>query len=429
MRWRQWGMGLMVAGPVVFFPFSRSYYLFYVLILAVGLARAGLPTLWREWQGVRLAMLATVVPMGVTIVALGLTTGQVEKMWLEKLAIALVAAAMGLAAAGLARERATAGLAGGLVVAAILSWVLDGLWQLGMGASLSGQPMVGRLTAYFSNPFKFGFFVSFMALLPAFYLLQRRHWAWLAALLVASGLVVVSAGSRFGLLGWLAGLGVLVLCLIRPLPLRWRLAICLGLPLLLGVLLAGLHASNASFAARVDQTAVVLKGLDYDKLNAASSMRLDIWYPGVQLGADHWLLGVGPSQVTKAIAPYLGPDNYYRLHGMNIMHTHQVLLEIWLGTGLLGVAAFLAFYAWLCAWLWRHRARPDLGWACLLVWALVWLPFGTQLDWYASEMLLWSFYLLGLGFGLHAAAAGATPADATDAAAAGPTAQDGRVII
>lgn len=426
MRWRQWGMGLVVAGPVVFFPFSRGYYLFYVLTLGLGLARIGLPALWREWQGVRLAMLATIVPMVVTIAGLGLTTGHVEMDWLEKVLIALVAGVMGLAAAGLARDRQYAGLASWLIVAAILSWMLDGLQQLATGYSISGQPMVGRLTAYFTHPFKFGFFVSFMVLLPAFFLLRRRHGAWLAAgLMAVAGLVVVSAGSRFGTLGWLAGLGVLVLCMIRPLPLKWRLVICVGLPLLLAVALAGLYASNQAFSARVDQTAVVLQGLDYDRLNAATSMRLDIWYPAVELGKDHWLLGVGPGQVTEAIKPYLGPDNIYRIKDIKIFHTHQVMLEVWLGAGVLGVAAFLAFYGWLCVWLWRHRDRPDLGWACLLVWALVWLPFGTQLDWYASEMVLWSFFMLGLGFGLHAA--GETDAAATPAAAA--ASGDGRVIV
>lgn len=415
MRWRQWGMGLMVAGPVVFFPFSRGYYLFYVLILGFGLVRSRLPALWREWQGMRLAILATVIPMLVTIAVLGLTTGHVEKMWLQRVVIALVAGAMGLAAAGLARDPTTAGISEKLIVAAILSWVLDGLWQLATGYSVSGQPMVGRLTAYFSHPYKFGFFVSFMALLPAFYFYRRRHGAWLAAgIMAAAGLVVVSAGSRFGVLGWLTGLGVLVLCMIRPLPLGRRLAICLGLPLLLAALLAGLYASNKPFASRINQTAVVLKSLDYQTVNKATSMRLDIWYPAVELGRNHWLWGVGPGQVTEAIRPYLGMDNIYRIKDIKIFHTHQVVLEIWLGAGLLGVAAFLAFYAWLCAWLWRHRATPDLGWACLLVWVLVWLPFGTQLDWYASEMALWSFYMLGLGFGLHAASSPASVAAATN---------------
>lgn len=429
MRWRQWGMGLVVAGPVVFFPFSRGYYLFYVLLLGFGLARSRLPALWREWQGVRLAMLATIVPMVVTIAALGLTTGHVEKEWLEKVVIALVAGIMGLAAASLARDRQNADLAAWLIVAAILSWMLDGLQQLATGYSISGQPMVGRLTSYFSHPYKFGFFVSFMALLPAFHFYRRRNGAWLAAgIMAAAGLVVASAGSRFGLLGWLTGLGVLVLCMIRPLPLRLRLAICVGLPLLLAALLAGLYSSNQAFSSRVDQTALALKGMDYQAWNNATSKRLDIWYPAVELAKDNWLLGVGPGQVTEAIKPYLGPDNIYRVKDIKIFHTHQVTLEIWLGAGLLGVAAFLTFYGWLCAWLWRHRARPDLGWACLLVWALVWLPFGTQLDWYASEMVLWSFFMLGLGFGLHAAASAGDAAVAPGApgAAASP---EGRVIV
>jgi O-antigen ligase len=414
MQWRRLGMGLLVAGPVLFFPFSRSYYAFYLFILIAALWRMGLPALWRQSPGLRLACYAVVLPMALAILGVGLGSGHFEAEWFEKLAVAAVAALLGLATAGLARDRDTADTAGWLIVIAILSWMLDGLWQLATGASISGHPVVGRLTSYFTHPAKFGFFVSLMGLLPVFFFYRRRRFGIPLAIaaLALTGLMAASSGSRFGLLAYLGGVGVFTLIATRQLR-RWRrVVLCLGLPALLGASLAGLYATNDPFATRVNQTAQVLQNRDYRTVNEATSGRLDIWYPAVALGRDHWFWGVGPGQVSEAIRPYLGPDNVYRVTNVKIFHTHQVVLEIWLGAGLIGLLGFLAFYAWLCRWLWQHRGQAGLGWACVLVWALAWLPVGTQLGFYASEMMLWSFFMLGLGFGLQTAGpdAGARPA-------------------
>ncbi len=404
MNWRYWAAALMLAGPVVAFPFSRGYYAFYVFILVAGLARVGLPSLWKESQGMRLALYSLVLPVFLATIGLVLLQGHVERDWLEKLVVITLAALLGLATAGVARRPWGQPLAGWLLVGAILSWLLDGLWQLATGYSISGQPMLGRLTAYFSHPYKFGFFISFLSLLPVFFLFQRNAYrnSWLGtACLLLSGLVVVSAGSRFGMLGWLAGAGVYVLLCIRHWARRHRLAVLLGLPLLLAVTLSGLYAVNDAFAERMQQSLQVMDKHDYQTINQASSGRLDIWYPAVDMLADHWVLGVGPSKISEAIKPYLAPDNVYRVKDIRIFHAHQVVLGVWLGAGLLGILGFLAFYGWVCVWLWRERNQAGLGWACVLVWALAWLPLGTHLDFYASEMLLWSFYMLGLGFGLQ----------------------------
>lgn len=404
MNWRYWATALVLAGPVVAFPFSRAYYAFYVFILIVGLARLGLPALWKESEGMRLAIYSLVLPVFLACIGLALLQGRLERDWLEKLVVIALAALLGLATTGVARRPLGQPLASWLLLGAILSWLLDALWQLATGYSLSGQPMLGRLTAYFSHPYKFGFFISFLSLLPVFFLFQRKGYrgSWLAsACLLLSGLVVVSAGSRFGMLGWLAGAGIYVLLCIRSWPRLYRWGLVMGLPLLLAVTVSGLYASNEAFALRMQQSLQVLDKHDYQTINQATSGRLDIWYPAVDLLADNWLLGVGPSKISEAIKPYLAPDNVYRVNDIKVFHAHQVVLGVWLATGLLGLLAFLAFYGWVCVWLWRERSHAGLGWACVLIWVLAWLPVGTHLDFYASEMLLWSFYLLGLGFGLQ----------------------------
>jgi O-antigen ligase len=405
IAWQTWLRGVVLAGPVMFFPFARAYYIFYVLILGIGLARVGLRNLWREETGLRLAMLLFIVPILLTSLVLTVTTGHVEKVWLEKAAVFILAGLMGLAAAGMTRDRDAGRVAQVLIVAAVLSWLADGSLQLFTGSSIGGRgldsPDGQRLTAYFTHPMKFGFFVGMMALLPAFFLAPKRRGLLMgSAVLVVAGLLTMAGGSRFGLLTFLLGAGLFTVLQSLALPPLQRRLIWVAGPLLVLLAVAVAYKTSAIFEARVEQTAQVLSGLTYDSVNKATSYRLDIWYPTVELAKDHLLFGVGPGQFTEAVKPYLAPDNIYARMGIDIMHTHQVLLETWVTTGLVGLLAFLAFYAWLLREMVRHaNARATMGWAALLVFALMWFPLGTQNNFYASEMTLFSFYLLGIGLG------------------------------
>lgn len=403
LGWPVWLRGLVLAGPIVFFPLSRAYYLFYLLILITGLSRAGLGSLWRQHAGLRLALLAFALPILITLLAHLLSGAGLEKVWLEKLAVFTLAGLMGLGAAGLAREPGTARAAQLLIVLAILSWMADGTWQLLTGSSISGQALAlgNRLTAYFSHPMKFGFFIGVLALLPAFYLVPRRHGRLAATLLLALAAVLTMAGgSRYGLLAFLLGVACFALLQSLALPLRQRWALWLGGPLLAALALVASYQLIPALQSRVDQSAQLLEGISYDSVNKASSHRLDIWYPTVELAKDHWAFGVGPGSFTEAVKPYLGADNIYVQKGINIMHTHQVMLETWVATGIIGLLAFLAYYLWLARRLAATASsRASMGWGCLLVFALLWFPLGTQHNFYASEMVLLSFYLLGLGFG------------------------------
>lgn len=404
MPLQSWLKGLVLAGPVVLFPFSRSYYIFYVLILIVGMSQVGLPVLWREYRGLRYATLAVILPLLLTIVAWALFFGGAKILWLEKLGVAVLAGLLGLATAGVAQDARIKSMAQGVVGVAILTWLLDGLLQLLIGADISGRNLgaadTPRFTAYFFDKTKLGYYVGMMALLPAFWLLaQRRVLLACATLLVAAG-VVMGAASRYGMLTYLIGCAAFVLVQARALKpvLRWSLL--LGAPALMVLLAVFFYYASTGFHIRVNDTAQVLDGLNYPALNVALSYRLDIWFPAVALGMDHWLFGVGPGQLTEAIRPYLADDNIFRMTDTKIFHAHQVLLEIWLATGIVGLLAFMAFYGWLSRGVIKSAASsPNMGWACLLVFLVTWFPLGTQHGFYSSEVMLLSFYTLGLGFG------------------------------
>lgn len=392
-------VGVMLAGPMLLFPFARSYYLFYVLTLGFAFYWLGWRRVLQHSRDLRLALAAVVLPMVVTILAWGIGHGQVEPVWFEKIAVAILAGLLAMATAAVGRTHpGAARLAQGLIALAVLSWLVDALIQLAFGYDLFGIPASDRLRSYFTHHTKFGFFIGMLVLLPMLWAARRS--LWLAALIWAGGAIAVSAGgSRYSMLAFLLATGVAVLLLswrLRPVH-RW--AVLLGLPALL-VLAGGiLYEVNPLFTKRVDQTAAILGGFDYETIDSASSGRLDIWFPAVELAREHWLFGVGPSQFAELINARLPEDNIYRLRDIRVFHTHQVMLEVWLGAGVLGIFAFLALYWRLCQVLVRTREQMfGMGWAAMLAYLVMWFPLGTHYDFYASEMMLISGYLLGLAF-------------------------------
>jgi O-antigen ligase len=217
---------------------------------------------------------------------------------------------------------------------------------------------------------------------------------------MAGGAVALAGGSRYAMLGYGSLTLIIMFVIARGLSPQQRTGLVIGAPICLILLLTLLFAISSSFQQRIGQTLIILDGMDRNAVNLALSHRLDIWEPALALARDNWLFGAGPSQITAAIKPYLPHDSIYLAQNIDIMHAHQVMLEVFVGTGAIGLLAFIAYYGRVSAVAWQHRkASATFGWGCLLAFLLMWLPFGSQKDIYGSEQMLLSFYLLGLGFG------------------------------
>ncbi len=395
-----WIKAAVLAGALVFFPFARSYYLFYVILLAWALKEAGLKQLWREDEGVRFGFYAIGLPVLVTILAWLFMDG-VQAVWLEKFVIVVLAALLGLAAAGFAREASTAQRAYLVISIAILTWLGEGTLQLLLGndidcrlaESTCNAPQ--RVSLYFAKKTKIGYYLGIMALVPAcWFILRRRFLAAVVTMLVAGG-VVMAAGSRSGMVPW--AVGGMVLAFVASAPLgRLRWIVALGVPAVAFVMAVIFFHSNDAFQARVNMTAGLFTGSGYDTLNNALSGRLDIWVPLWRVIESHWLVGVGPGDLDTAIRPFLQPGNVFI--PLKVFHAHQVLLDIQAATGLIGLLAFLVFYGWAAGRFIRLSARGiGMQWAWMLVFLLLWFPVNSHHGFYSSEMLLLTFFLLGLG--------------------------------
>ena len=290
--------------------------------------------------------------------------------------------------------------------AVLLFWCIDGLWQALWGQDLFGFPRSHRLGGYFSHPPKFGWYLGMLSgllLLPTLSWLRLGPWQTLLFALVLS--VIFLANTRAA---WLATIMVLLvwfrwqpraqlsslkqlssvrqlLSLKKPLQ-TWPL-------LLLCVLTANLYAFDATFAQRIHSS--IPGDWSFDTVNTALGQRPLLWqFAWQQIQASPWL-GTGVNTFERL-------SFYATQAGAPIMlfqpHAHQLLLDVWLVSGLPGLLGL----GWISLRLIAHwRTAPEASkrraLPLLATLAIIWFPLNTHRDFYASEAMHLTWWLLALG--------------------------------
>ena len=174
----------------------------------------------------------------------------------------------------------------------------------------------------------------------------------LCALFSIGGLLV--SFSKGALLGAVGALLLLVVWLGADLP--WRFWRRYRVPLTLGLIAGGLG--------------VLVLLLGFERLNplgATSSIRLKTWASALAMVRDHPLVGVGLDQFGRLYPDYIHPT-LRDTNEINTSHPHNIVLNIWLRMGLLGLVAF----GWLLVRFWM-KMRTE--WA---VGSGQWVERGTQ---------------------------------------------------
>ncbi|MDP5071013.1 MAG: O-antigen ligase family protein, partial [Congregibacter sp.] len=297
----------------------------------------------------------------------------------------------------------------GLTVAVLLTlWCLDGLYQFVTGHNILGYGVgEGYINGMFGDDdnIKFGIAVAF--LLPIGLVYALRAWPGVAVggfLLLVVTLVVLS-GKRAAWISVLVELSALGIYYFF----RGRLGL-LRVASFLGVTVFALVFAYSSSDWVRERSVVIVAALDepdYATVNRATGLRLPIWRTAVAMGEAHWINGVGPRGFRYAYADFAQEDDAWarpagEAGGARASHAHQLLLELWSETGVIGLLG----YGVLVALLWTswQRAEPDarsraLPYAVALVGML--FPLNTHLAWYSSwhAQLLWlliGIYLLAL---------------------------------
>lgn len=358
----------------------------------------GLPLLWRHSRAPALALvLVLIAAYALPALLSALDAVDPRKSWttaLGSLRFGLYAAAMVLLLGGHARSQA---LLADMVAALVGLWTLDALVQAATGWSLGGALDADRVSGIFgADDLKLG---PVLAVLSPFALLTARRRfgrAGLAVAWLALAAAILLAGARAG---WMMYAVVSVVLLWREVP---RVLPFVAALLALGVLAASVSLlalrGSAEFAERIARTTAVFGG-DRASIDHALAGRLPIFETAWAMGSAHPVNGVGVRGFRVAYADYAAVDDPWLRpeQGGAALHPHQVLLELFAETGVVGVFAWLlAAAAAIRAWRRAGSEQRERALAPGLALAVMLFPLNTHFAFYSSFWGLLFWWLLAL---------------------------------
>lgn len=235
-------------------------------------------------------------------------------------------------------------LTGGIALV-VLFWCADALLQVLTGYSVGGAASGDRLSGIFgAGNLKLGGVLAVLAPFAMIEAWRRRGWRALAFVTLALMLVILLAGARAAWFGFALGAAVVFWQVLGQ-----RRALLAFVALALTALLIGVAGYSGSdrFALRVDRTAAAVGG-DRAALDHALSGRLAIWETAWRMGTAHPVNGVGVRAFRYAYPDFAAPDDHFVEDGRGAYHAHQIVLELWSETGLIGLGIWLA--AIVLAW-------------------------------------------------------------------------------
>jgi len=136
-----------------------------------------------------------------------------------------------------------------------------------------------------------------------------------------------------------------------------------------------------------------LFSLDYEAADLATARRFPIWETSITVFRDNWINGVGPRGFRHVYQQYSTADNFW--YKTPPTHPHQLLFEVMVETGLIGIAGLILF-VWM---IYRSFiTSPELGvvFTWLLSVLIIIFPFSSNLAFYSSywASVIWWFLVL-----------------------------------
>ncbi|MFM9912799.1 MAG: O-antigen ligase family protein [Methylophilaceae bacterium] len=239
---------------------------------------------------------------------------------------------------------------------------------------------------------------------------SKRPWIWWIAPIYL--MAILLSGARVAWIMLAMGLVLLMLQLFRVERVKWHWKSLVASILLLGIAI-GISVQNSALTARMEQTAGLFSG-NFEKANAATSLRLPIWQVAIKVAEDHWINGIGPRGFRYIYPEYVSKDDFWlnleykdkttgkiltTQYGPN--HPHQFLLEIIAETGIIGVLGYLlalVYWVRLSLAAVRDRNSDALPWMTAAFIAI--MPINAHMAFYASfwSCILWWLIAVSLAY-------------------------------
>jgi len=267
-----------------------------------------------------------------------------------------------------------------LILIISLSWSLDAILQYLTGRNLLGFEYNNhRVTGVFYPKMRIGIVLAH--LLPFSIEACRRlsirwfsgHWVWL--LLIPILFVIFIGGSRSSwMVAALAILGYMMFFVWQGTLSIRNVAVGCVLVLATGVLS---YQFVPQFQQRVDSTAQLFE-MTEDSLNAATSMRGDVWRAAWTLFKESPVNGIGQGAMADMIEEqHLAKRGY--------PHAHFFGLDVLMYAGIIGFVAYIAAFALLLRRVWHAACAKRCGdFALTLAAMLMSMPINTHWGIYST---------------------------------------------
>ena len=270
-------------------------------------------------------------------------------------------------------------------------WSLDGLLQFLTGTDIFGYKYVHGV--YITGPFYPELTIGhILAGVSALYFeslrrrSQGRPWIWL--LVIPLYIVVFDCGRRsVWFMLALNSLGFIVYHItVARYRRRLMTQLLLGgmvIALILGVVLA----TQETVQRRVHKT-LGLFSTNIEKIDAATSNRIDLWKTAWSMYTHHWINGIGPRDFRDAYRDYAHKD--YMFYKTSQTHPHMVLMEILAESGSIGLAGYL-YFLYLLLRTTRRYLDDKTCFACFLSLFTASFPINSHVAFYGAywASLLW----------------------------------------
>lgn len=277
-----------------------------------------------------------------------------------------------------------------LVAWMLVFWVADVLIQAVAGVDLFGyEPKRDRLQGPFGeDSLNMGIVLAMLA--PMLFAHAYKAWPrwtlWVVVLGVTAA-IMLSATRTAWVIYALALIGSFVF-IGRDAGLRlWRWAAVA----LLGIAVIGFvaHRTVPVVADRLQQTLLVMDG-SFEKIDAASSLRLTLWMNALRIIEENPVNGVGIHAFRYAYPQYAPPDDVMlsvdaQGEVTGALYAHQIVLEVLSETGIIGLAGLVVFYVLMLRY--RNGQSEQVTVASWPFWlgAMAWLfPLSTHTSFYGT---------------------------------------------
>lgn len=274
-------------------------------------------------------------------------------------------------------------------LAILLSWLVvillfNGVSQLALGIDMFHRPLnTQQATSFFTTHDDYSFYMSMMAAVPLYtlYLVGANRLSHLLmTTFVISSLLITTKFSAWLMAFW----GLLpYLYLVYIKPSKRPIVPMVVIPLWL----ASVFFVVQQYSQQAQKTLV---------LGDYPHYIIDMWRLSSELLTAHWFNGLGVGNFEAAFRPFLAPNAQPPL-GIDISHPNNVLLEVFVSTGVIGFLGLLL--TWAAMWRLWQQALPmqkKLALPVLMPVVAMWWPINVSHSFYSPQLAAISFFFLAL---------------------------------